>query len=87
MKSISPAAIAVILAFLVTAPAVAADPIVGKARIVTGDIIEINRQRIHLFGIAAPAPDQTCTARGARWSCGQNATFALSAIVERQCVH
>jgi endonuclease YncB( thermonuclease family) len=87
MKSISPAAIAVILAFLVTAPAVAADPIVGKARIVTGDIIEINRQRIHLFGIAAPAPDQTCTARGARWSCGQNATFALSAIVERQWVH
>lgn len=87
MKSTSPAAIAAILAFLVAAPAGAADPIVGKARILTGDIIEINRQRIHLFGIAAPAPRQTCTAKGARWSCGQNATFALSAIVERQWVH
>jgi endonuclease YncB( thermonuclease family) len=87
MQSFSPAAIAAILAFLVSVPAVAADTIVGKARIVTGDIIEINRERIHLFGIAAPAPAQTCMAKGARWSCGQNATFALSAIVERQWVH
>ena len=87
MNSFFPAAVAAILAFLVPVPAAAADPIVGKARIVTGNIIEINRQRIHLFGIAAPAPAQTCTAKGTRWSCGQNATFALSAIVERQWVH
>jgi endonuclease YncB( thermonuclease family) len=73
----------------VTAPAAAsnAQTIVGKARIVDGNAIEINRQQIRLFGISAPAPSQTCTAKGVQWACGQNATFALSAIVERQWVH
>jgi endonuclease YncB( thermonuclease family) len=87
MNSISRIAIAPILALLTLAPAAAADPIIGKARIVTGDIIEINRQQIHIYGIAAPGPEQTCTAKGLPWACGQNATFALSAIVERQWVH
>lgn len=82
-----PAVLLPILAGLVPAAANAAQPVVGKARILTGDLIEINRQQIRLFGISAPAPGQTCTARGASWACGQNATFALSAIVERQWVY
>lgn len=87
MKSIFRTAMVPILIILALATAAAAEPIIGKARIVTGDIIEINRQQIHLYGIAAPAPEQTCIVKGARWSCGQNATFALSAIVERQWVY
>ena len=68
-------------------PAAAAEAIVGKARVIGGDIIEIDRQQIRLFGIDAPATAQTCTAAGRAWSCGQNADFALSAIVERQWVY
>ena len=61
--------------------------LVGKADIVDGDTIEISGRRIDLFGIDAPENDQLCDAAGRKWSCGQNATFGLSAIVERQWVH
>lgn len=79
-------AVLVLLAILISAPAFS-QSIAGKAQIVSGDIIEINRRHIRLFGIAAPLPGQICTAKGKPWACGQNATFALSAIVERQWVH
>jgi endonuclease YncB( thermonuclease family) len=61
--------------------------IVGKAVIVDGDTIEIGGRQIDLFGIDAPENDQLCEAAGRKWSCGQNATFGLTAIVERQWVH
>lgn len=74
------------VAVLLATPA-ASQTIIGKAQIVSGNVIEINRRQIRLFGIFAPLPGQTCTAKGVKWACGQNATFALSAIVERQWVH
>lgn len=67
--------------------AFAADPIAGRARVIDGDTIEMSGQRIRLFGIDAPEAKQTCVAAGKKWSCGQNATFGLSAIIERQWVH
>jgi endonuclease YncB( thermonuclease family) len=75
------------LVLALIAGAASAEPIVGKARVIEGDIIEINRLRIRLFGIDAPEPGQTCLAGGSPWACGQNATFGLSAIMERQWVH
>ena len=61
--------------------------IVGKARIIDGDTIEIAGTQIDLFGIDAPETAQFCEAAGRKWACGQNATFGLSAIIERQWVH
>jgi len=61
--------------------------IVGKANIIDGDTIEISGRQIDLFGIDAPENEQLCEAAGRKWSCGQNATFGLSAIVERQWVY
>ncbi|MFT5487477.1 MAG: endonuclease YncB(thermonuclease family) [Paracoccaceae bacterium] len=61
--------------------------IVGKANIIDGDTIEISGRQIDLFGISAPKPGQFCEAAGKKWACGQNATFGLSAIIERQWVH
>lgn len=87
MKHCFPPVFAMLLAVLALPSPSAAQVLAGKARIVSGDVIEIDRRRIRLFGIAAPLPRQTCTAQGAPWACGQNATFALSAIVERQWVH
>lgn len=73
--------------FTLSVPGAIAQTVTGKARIVSGNVIEINRRQIRLFGIFAPETGQTCTAAGASWACGQNAAFALSAIVERQWVH
>lgn len=61
--------------------------IIGKARIIDGNTIEVGGRRIGLFGINAPKSGQLCNAAGRKWACGQNATFGLSAIVERQWVH
>lgn len=66
--------VSLLIAF-VAAPARA--EVTGKPRVIDGDTLEIAGERIRLYGIAAPAPDQTCTADGAEWSCGQEATFAL----------
>lgn len=61
--------------------------IIGKANIIDANTIEVAGRRIYLFGINAPKPGQFCEAAGRKWACGQNATFGLSAIIERQWVH
>jgi endonuclease YncB( thermonuclease family) len=61
---------------LASAPARA--DVTGKPLVIDGDTLEIAGERIRLYGIAAPAPDQTCTAGGAPWRCGEEATYALA---------
>jgi endonuclease YncB( thermonuclease family) len=52
--------------------------IVGKARVIDGDTIDITGKRIRLQGIDAPETDQTCTDAGNKtWRCGQAATRVL----------
>ena len=52
--------------------------IIGKARVIDGDTLEIAGQRIRLHGIDAPESDQTCWAGATEWACGREATFALA---------
>ena len=52
--------------------------IAGKPRVVDAGTLEFGGRGVRLFGIDAPEPDQTCTAAGAEWRCGQDATFALA---------
>jgi endonuclease YncB( thermonuclease family) len=54
----------------------------GKAKIVDGDTLEIGIRRVHLYGIDAPEPDQTCERAGRTWRCGMEATYAMAALLE-----
>eukprot|EP00195_Chlamydomonas_chlamydogama_P016052 CAMPEP_0202890424 /NCGR_PEP_ID=MMETSP1392-20130828/828_1 /ASSEMBLY_ACC=CAM_ASM_000868 /TAXON_ID=225041 /ORGANISM="Chlamydomonas chlamydogama, Strain SAG 11-48b" /LENGTH=251 /DNA_ID=CAMNT_0049573985 /DNA_START=238 /DNA_END=993 /DNA_ORIENTATION=- len=72
-------------------PAFAAAPpggiIQGPARVVDGDTLVINEQRIRLYGIDAPEKAQTCTDPvGRAYSCGMKSKEALTAKVGSQVV-
>jgi len=62
---------------LAAAPARATE-IKGKATIIDSGTIEIGNRRIRLYGIEAPADNQTCMADGKMWNCGREATWALA---------
>lgn len=65
-----------------------AETLVGAARVVDGDTLEIAGERIRLHGIDAPETGQTCTdAAGAGWDCGGFATAALARLAagETRC--
>ena len=56
----------------------------GGARIIDGDTLEINGQRIRLEGIDAPEPKQKCKdSDGDFYWCGQRATKALATRIGR----
>ena len=53
-------------------------PLVGLARVVDGDSIEIAGARVRLEGIDAPELNQSCKdSRGQPWSCGRTAAQEL----------
>ena len=61
--------------------------VAGKARIVDGDTIVINENRIRLHGIDAPEQIQTCGVQNTEWKCGVEATKALERMIAEQKVY
>lgn len=51
--------------------------IVGQPRVVDGDSLELDGERIRLLGIDAPELAQKCMRKGKPWACGQAARHAL----------
>src|SRR5262245_54751282 len=55
------------------------DEIVGRATVVDGYTIEVQRQRIRLHGIDAPESQQTCLGADSKlYLCGSKAALALA---------
>ena len=52
--------------------------IVGAARVINGDTLVIEQQRIRLFGIDAPETRQRCWASGVRYNCADQAKATLT---------
>ena len=53
----------------------------GKAKIIDGDTIHIEKNKIRLHGIDAPEIDQTCTINDKVWHCGLESISALKKLV------
>jgi endonuclease YncB( thermonuclease family) len=67
-----------------SAQAALMEPITGRARALQADQIVIGQQRISLFGIDAPDPDQDreCVAGRTYYGCFTNAKRALEILVD-----
>ena len=76
-------ALAIALCLLAT-PALA--DVTGPARVIDGDTLEIQGQRIRLHGIDAPESRQLCYLDGKPWQCGKDAANALADKIARQPV-
>ena len=60
-------------------------PLVGAARVIDGDTLEISGERVRLEGIDAPETAQTCSRpRGSSWACGRDSTAALERLLGKQ---
>lgn len=60
--------------------------VIGQARVIDGDTIQVSGERVRLDGIDAPESRQSCTLSGVGWPCGQNATRVLTSVTDGQVV-
>lgn len=63
-----------------------AKTIIGKARVIDGDTIHINKDKIRLHGIDAPEKNQKCTVNNNEWECGKQSTIELKKIINNQII-
>ena len=65
------------LALILLLPGAALAEMTGPVKAIEGDVIEISGERVRLFGIDAPEPEQSCTILGNSIACGHIAKTAL----------
>jgi len=53
----------------------------GKAKIIDGDTIHIEKNKIRLHGIDAPEIDQTCAIKDKVWNCGIESSLELKKLI------
>ena len=72
--------------FLITNP-LNAKTIIGKAKIIDGDTININSNKIRLHGIDAPENKQNCIFKKKEWPCGKQSTNELKKLINNQVIN
>ena len=60
--------------------------IIGKAIIIDGDTIHIDKNKIRLHGIDAPETKQKCMIDSEEWFCGKHSTNELKKLINDQVV-
>ena len=63
-----------------------AKTIIGKAKIIDGDTIHIDKNKIRLHGIDAPEKNQKCFFNNKEWLCGIVASNELKKLIDNQIV-
>ena len=58
----------------------------GYAKIIDGDTIHINKNKIRLHGIDAPETNQKCFIDFKKWDCGKNSTLYLKKLISKKIV-
>jgi len=61
-----------------------AKTIMGKAKVIDGDTIHINKNKIRLHGIDAPEKKQKCIFNSKKWSCGKQSGIELKKLINHQ---
>lgn len=58
-------------------------PVLGQAplKVIDGDTLEIGGERVHLYGLDAPEPEQQCEHYGRFWPCGAEAGTVLERTI------
>ena len=75
--------LALILIIGMLTAAAAADQITGPGRAVDSTVIEVNGQRIMLFGIDSVMRKQSCTIGGRVWQCWTSAVRDLQTLLDQ----
>jgi endonuclease YncB( thermonuclease family) len=61
--------------------------ITGKAKVIDGDTIHIDKNKIRLHGIDAPERNQNCLYNNQEWACGKESTSALKKLINNQLIN
>ena len=75
-----------ILIFLLSVNILNAKTIIGVPKIIDGDSININSNKIRLYGIDAPEIKQNCIFQKKKWNCGKQSSDELKKLISNRIV-
>ena len=81
MSSIIKMVAAAVIAALCAAPALGQDVVSGPAKVIDGDIIQVDKTRVILFGVDSPERTQKCKVGKLDWPCYTAATNGLGELI------
>lgn len=81
IKLVASAALVAVALGFGAAPALAQDVVTGAAKVIDGDIIQVDKTRVILFGVDSPERTQKCKVGKLDWPCYQAAINGLNELI------